>query len=96
MGGGADRPASNVARRSVKKAFILLFTRKQLPAILNKLGMTVKRGKIVYKKTGEVVRCHICDRELGGENVGGIFPGKVLICDNICCFSEYLVEKGVV
>jgi hypothetical protein len=75
-----------------KKAFILLFTRKQLPVIINKLGMTVKRRKIVYKKTGEVVRCHICDRELTVDNIGAIFPGKV-ICDDICCYSEYLVEK---
>jgi hypothetical protein len=80
-----------------KKAFILLpFTRKQLPVIINKLGMTVKRRKIVYNKTGEVVRCHICDRVLTVENIGAIFPGKVLICDDICCYSEYLLEKGVI
>jgi hypothetical protein len=78
-------------------AFILLFTREQLPAILSKLGMVVdKRGRIVHKKTGEVVRCHICDEILTKDNVGGIFPRKVLICDDICCFSEYLVEEGVI
>jgi len=81
--------------KELRKAFILLFTREQLPEILSRLGMAVdKRGRIVRKKTRKVLRCHICDRELTVENIGAIFP-KVLICDNICCYSEYLVEKGV-
>lgn len=78
------------------KGIILLFTREQLPVILSRLGMKLdKKGRVVYKKTGEVVHCYICDKELTGESVGGIFPKRILLCDNICCFSEFLVEKGV-
>ena len=80
----------------MKSTHFVVFEKSVSKFILSCFGYRTRKckdGVRIYKKSGGRATCHYCKTEMFVKDLGGVIPGKHLLCTNICCFIEYVVEN---